>query len=94
VDTIDAIATKLETRQFDQKKVPDEVKMKVLESARLTGSSNNTQHWRFILLDDPQILARLAEDSTTGPWVKGANFAILILTDPKVNGHMIDAGRA
>ncbi len=94
MDTIDAIATKLETRQFDQKKVPDEVKMKVLESARLTGSSNNTQHWRFILLEDPQSVGRLADDSTTGPWVRGANFAVLILTDPKVNGHMIDAGRA
>jgi nitroreductase len=94
MDTIDVISTKLETRQFDQKKVPDDVKMKVLEAARLTGSSNNTQHWRFILLDDPQSVSRLADDSTTGPWVRGANFAVLILTDPKVNGHMIDAGRA
>jgi len=62
MDTIDAIATKLETRQFDLKKVPDEVKMKVLEAARLTGSSNNTQHWRFILLDDPQGVSRLADE--------------------------------
>ena len=94
LDTFDAIATKLETRQFDARQVPSEVKSKVLEAARLTGSSSNTQHWRFILLDDPKAVNRLAEDSTTGQWVKEANFAIIILTNPKVDGHMIDAGRA
>jgi nitroreductase len=94
LNTIEAIATKLETRQFDGKQVPDEVKSKVLEAARLTGSSSNTQHWRFILVDNSNALGRLADDSTTGGWVRGASFAVFILTDPKVNGHMIDAGRA
>lgn len=94
MEAFDAIATKLETRQFDNRQVPSEVKSKVLESARLTGSSNNTQHWRFILIDGPGGVERLASDSTTGSWVRGANFAVLILTNPKVSGHMIDAGRA
>jgi nitroreductase len=94
LDTFDAIATKLETRQFDKKEVSRDIKRKVLEAARLTGSSNNTQHWRFILLEDPKSINRLADDSTTGPWVKGANFAIIILANPQVNGHMIDVGRA
>jgi nitroreductase len=94
LDTFDVIATKLETRQFDSKEVSRDVKRKVLEAARLTGSSSNTQHWRFILLEDRNSINRLAEDSTTGPWVKGANFAVIILANPQVNGHMIDVGRA
>lgn len=94
MDTFDAVATKLETRQFDGKKVRAEVISKVLEAARLTGSSNNTQHWRFIVLSDPKDVSRLAEDSTTGSWVKGASFAVLILANPKVNGYLIDVGRA
>jgi nitroreductase len=94
LDTFDAISTKLETRQFDKKEVSRDVKRKILEAARLTGSSNNTQHWRFILLEDPKSIAQLAEDSTTGSWVKGANFAVIILANPQVNGHMIDVGRA
>ncbi len=95
MDTFDAIQTKLETRQFlPDKKVPSEVIRKVLEAARLTGSSNNTQHWRFILLAESKDVAKLAEDSTTGPWVRTASFAVLILANPKVNGHMIDVGRA
>jgi nitroreductase len=94
MDAFDCITTKLEVRQFKDQPVPADVKSKVLEAARLTGSSNNTQHWRFILVQDRQSLNRLAEDSTTGGWVKGANFAVIVLTNPKVNGHLIDAGRA
>jgi nitroreductase len=95
MDTFDCIATKLETRQFDAgKAVQSSVKTKVLEAARLTGSSMNTQHWRFILVQDKANLERLARDSTTGGWVSGANFAVIVLTNPKVSGHMIDAGRA
>ena len=94
MDTIDCITSKVEVRQFQDKPVPPEVKSKVLEAARLTGSSNNTQHWRFILIQEKENLKRLAQDSTTGGWVSGADFAVIVLTNPKVNGHLIDAGRA
>ena len=53
----------------------------------------NTQHWRFIIVQDKGNLKRLADDSTTGPWVAGCDFAVIILTDPKVPGHVIDGGR-
>jgi nitroreductase len=94
MDTLDCIKTKIEVRQFDSRPVSADVKLKVLEAARMTGSSSNTQHWRFILLQDKENINRLAEDSTTGPWVKTSSFAIIVLVDPKVPGHMIDAGRA
>lgn len=94
MDAFDAIATKLDVREFDSKKVPGDVKRKVMEAARLTASSRNTQHWRFILVQDRANLKRLAADSTSGKWVEGADFAVIILTDPNVNGSMIDAGRA
>jgi nitroreductase len=53
----------------------------------------NTQHWRFIVVQDKENLKRLADDSTTGRWVTGSDFAVIILTDPKVPGHVIDGGR-
>jgi nitroreductase len=93
LDTFEAISTKLEVREFASKKVPGETKRKILEAARLTGSSMNTQHWRFILIQDRSNLKRLAADSVSGKWVEGADFAIIILTDPKVPGSNIDAGR-
>jgi nitroreductase len=93
LDAFEAISTKLDVREFAAKKVPGEIKRKILEAARLTASSMNTQHWRFILVQDRPNLKRLAADSTTGNWVEGADFAVIILVDPKVPGSSIDAGR-
>jgi nitroreductase len=93
MDAFDAISTKIEVRQFASKRVSGEIKRKVLESARLTGSAMNTQHWRFVLVQDKANLKKLAGDSTSGKWVGGADFAIMILTDPKLRYGLLDAGR-
>jgi nitroreductase len=91
MDAFDCIATKLDIREYSSQKVPSEIKSKVLEAARLTGTGLNTQHWRFIMVEDG--LKKLASDSTSGGWVSGANFAVIVLTNPKYKFHMIDAGR-
>ena len=94
MDTFECIATKLDIREYSNQKVPIEIREKILEAARLTGTGLNTQHWRFIVIEGKDNLSKLAEDSTSGKWVISANFAIIILTNPKYNYHMIDAGRA
>jgi nitroreductase len=91
MDAFDCIATKLDVREYSQQKVPSEIKSKVLEAARLTGTGLNTQHWRFILVENS--LKTLANDSTSGGWISGTNFAVIVLTNPKHKFHMIDAGR-
>ena len=93
MDTFECISTKLDVREFSPENVPDEIKSKVLEAARLTGTGLNTQHWRFILVEDRENIRKLAEDSISGGWSAGANFVVIILTNPKHNFHMIDAGR-
>ena len=93
MDTFECIRTKIEVREFSTKNVPSELRLKVLEAARLTGTGLNTQHWRFILVDDKQHLEKLAEDGPSGKWVAGANFSVIVLTNPKYNFHLIDAGR-
>lgn len=94
MDAYEGVATKLDVREFDSREVPVDVKLKVLEAARLTGSGINNQHWRFILVQGRDNLKRLAGDSTTGSWVAQANFAVIVLTNPKFGFHLIDAGRA
>lgn len=93
MDAFDCIKTKLDIREFSLEQVSHEIKIKVLEAARLTGTGLNTQHWRFILIEDKGDLEKLAKDSTSGKWVTGCNFAIVILTNPKYHFHLIDAGR-
>ena len=94
MDTHQAILTKLDVRQYSPKKVPADVKLKILEAARAAGTGNNKQHLRFILLQNKELIRKLAEDSTSGPWVAGADFAVIALTDPKLGFHLIDTGRA
>jgi nitroreductase len=93
MDTFQCITTKLEIREFSTRDVPSEISLMILEAARLTGTGLNTQHWRFILVNNKQNLKTLAGDSTSGNWVAGANFAVIILTNPDYNFHLIDAGR-
>jgi nitroreductase len=93
MDAFECIATKLDIREFDMQNISAEIKSKILEAARLTGSGLNTQHWRFIAVEEKKNLKKLAEDSTSGGWVSGANFAVIVLTNPRHKFHMIDAGR-
>jgi len=93
MDVFKAVSSRLEIREFADKPVPDEVKLRVLEAARLSPSGVNTQHWRFILVDDKKALRELADMSTTGKWVGDAAFAVIVLTDPKYPFHRLDAGR-
>jgi nitroreductase len=80
VDAYTCISTKLDIREFHSKDVPADVKLKILEAARLTASGINVQHWRFILVQGLDQLKRLAGDSTTGAWIEHANFAVVVLS--------------
>jgi len=94
LDTYKTILSKLDVRQFDSKNVPREVKLRVLEAARASGTGNNKQEWRFILVQEKEMLKKLAEDSTSGGWVVSANFAVIVAAAPTPSFHLIDAGRA
>jgi len=52
MDTYKTILSKLDVRQYDSKKVSAEVKLRVLEAARATGTGLNKQEWRFILVQE------------------------------------------
>jgi nitroreductase len=93
MNTQDCIATKLDIREFSKENVPSNMISTILNSARYSGSGLNTQHWRFIVIKEKNNLKKLSEDSTSGQWIVGANFAIIILTDPKYGFHLLDAGR-
>jgi nitroreductase len=93
MDAFECISTKLEVREFSPQEVPSEIRSKILEAARLTGTGMNTQHWRFIMVEKKDNLNKLAEDSTSGSWIAGANFAVIVLTNPQYGFHLIDTGR-
>ena len=50
------------SKRIHTQDVPSEIRSKVLEVARLSGTGLNSQHWRFILVENKQNLKKLAED--------------------------------
>jgi nitroreductase len=94
VDVFEAVRTRLEVKEFSGRRVPDEVRLRILEAARLSPSGRNSQHWRFVLVDGREALSKLADISFSGRWVAGADFAVIVITDPNYRWNRLDAGRA
>lgn len=92
MDVTEVIENRIEIREYADEPVAPSIKRAVLKAGRLAPSGKNHQHWRFILIDEPERIQRLADISTSGQWVEDAAFAVVVLTDYQFGG--IDAGRA
>jgi nitroreductase len=47
-----AVVAKREVREYTDRAVPEEVLRKILAAGRASGSSKNTQPWRFVMLQE------------------------------------------
>lgn len=94
MEVTEALRTRLEVREYADRPVDERTRRAILEAGRLAPSGRNLQHWQFVLVTDPDDLAELAERSTTGEWVAGADFAVVVCTDPDYYYHEVDAGRS
>jgi nitroreductase len=94
MDVTRALETRIEVRRYAEEPVAEETRRAILDAARGAPSGKNLQHWRFVLVEEQADLDRLAELSTTGGWIDGADFAVVVLTNPEHTFHEIDAGRA
>ncbi len=70
-----------QVRRYRPDRVPDDVVAELLEIARWTGSSRNTQPWHFIVVTNKDQLRQIREIRTPINWVTGAPLAIAIVTD-------------
>jgi len=55
-----------QARQFGPDTVPQEAVNQLLETARWTGSSRNTQPWHFIVITDKEQLRQISVVRTNG----------------------------
>ena len=79
--TIRLIRTVRQARQYTPDPVPDDVVAELLEVARWTGSSRNSQPWHFIAITDKEQLRKISQLRTAINWVAGAPLAIAIVLD-------------
>ena len=83
-----------QARQYRPDPVPDDVLKELLQIARWTGSSRNTQPWHFIAITDKDQLRKISQLRTPINWVAGAPLAIAIVLDgANPTGEAYDEGR-
>lgn len=59
IDVFETIAKRRTVRKFTDTPVPLEDLMKILDAARMAPSSGNQQAWRFLVIRDPDRIARV-----------------------------------
>jgi nitroreductase len=83
-----------QARLYEPRPVPDEILTQLLEVARWTGSSRNTQPWEFIVVTDKEQLRQISQLRAPINWVADAPLAIaLVLNDANPMSEAFDEGR-
>ncbi|HCR72335.1 MAG TPA: hypothetical protein DIW23_12880 [Anaerolineae bacterium] len=92
----DAIRLKRAIRKFQDKPLPEDVVLAILNAGRRSQSSKNTQAWQFIAIQDKKILQDLSKCGEWAGHIAGASLCVAILTpDPEGKFQiMFDAGQA
>jgi nitroreductase len=89
MDTLLAIASRREVREYEPRELPREVEERILDAGRLAGSSKNRQPWRFHVISG-ELLVNAVYDPTN---LRGAPFVVAIVVSGK-GPVSFDAGRA
>jgi nitroreductase len=83
-----------QARLYEDKPVPSGVVDELLEVARWTGSSRNTQPWEFIVITDREQLRQISQVRTPINWVAAAPLAIaIVLNGESTISEAFDEGR-
>lgn len=87
MDTYTAIASKRDERAYAETPVPADVRTRILDAGRLSGSSRNTQRWEFVVVSGGA-QARLADAVYAPENVREATLVVAI-----VGAGAFDTGR-
>ncbi len=92
MDTYLAVASKRDERRYAQRALAPETLQRILDAGRLSGSSQNTQRWLFVVSEDRDTLERLSRAVYAPDNVRTAAAAVAVAM-PDGKGAF-DVGRA
>ena len=93
-NVLELVRTVRQARQYSPDPVPDEVIDQLLEVARWTGSSRNSQPWHFIVIKDKELLRQISQLRPRINWIADAPLGIAIVLDgANPDGEAYDDGR-
>jgi nitroreductase len=78
MDTFLSVASKREVRDYAGRPIPADAEQRILEAGRISGSSQNKQPWRFVVVASPSLRERLAEAVYRPGNVRSASLVVVI----------------
>jgi nitroreductase len=90
----EAVRTVLAVREYQDRAVPDDVMLRIVEAGRLTASGGNGQPWHFVVVRERESLRGLGSMVPTGPYIAGAAAAIVVAYEKASRIGVSDASRA
>ncbi|HEX9437965.1 MAG TPA: nitroreductase family protein [Candidatus Limnocylindria bacterium] len=93
-ETLKVVRTVRQIRQYAPDPVPDDTRDRILEVARWTGSSRNSQPWHFVVVTDREQLRKIGTLRPPIEWLTAAPLGIAIVLDgAAATGEAYDEGR-
>jgi nitroreductase len=93
MDVFDCIQSRPAVRRFRSNPIPEAILKKILHAGRQAHSQRNRQPWRFIVVQNREILKQIGALASSGPYIADAPLAIALAIEGAKNPY-IDATRA
>ncbi len=82
MNTLEAIKTRRSTKKFDPShQIPDAHVDQLIASAMLAPTAFNIQHWRFVVVKDPELRQQLRAVTYMQPQITDASLLIVLCAD-------------
>jgi len=81
METLKAIKKRVSVRKFKDKPIKKTLLFKILEAARYTPSAGNCQTWRFIVLDDKEVINRIAKATLQPEVFYNVPYVVVVCSD-------------
>jgi nitroreductase len=99
MDTWDAITSRRNVRDFEDRAIPGETLDRILEAARRSPSSRNGQPWDFVVVTDRDQLERLSHVWRSGAHVADSAATVALILPAALEGQarataLFDLGHA
>lgn len=94
MEVFEAVRTLRAVRQYQDRPISDDIVRKIVESAHVSASSMNLQPWHFVVVKNKDSLIRLGEHVRTGPYIAGAQLAVVVAIEKESRFAVSDASRA
>ena len=91
MDVYEAIKARKSVRAFEDRDVPEDVLMRLIEAARLAPSASNRQETRFVVVRDPETRRKLAVAARNQKFVGEAPAVLACCAE--TDGHKMTCGQ-